>query len=144
MENSRRGRQIVCNSPAELKHKMAQEKKEANGYAMGSWFMGFTSIGGLSQSHATDLRFAKMGWCVLFVVCMVLTIMNVEHLFQDYAASTVVTTVTQQYSDQPAFSGRHSVQPEPCALRESSRAHPHPQCNRHGQWWQRRGHSCQG
>ena len=36
--------------------------------AINRWFMGFTSIGGLSQINASDTKVSKIFWLILFIV----------------------------------------------------------------------------
>ena len=41
-----------------------------------NWYMGFTSIGGLSQFANTDLQVSKVLWFLLFVAGLIMTIVN--------------------------------------------------------------------
>jgi hypothetical protein len=48
------------------------------------WFMAFTSIGGLSQSHLSDLRWSKLVWLLLFMAGVILTAQSVHDVITDY------------------------------------------------------------
>ena len=69
------------------------------------WFMGFTSIGGLSQSNNTDAKIAKAVWIILFFIFAIMTILNVDRIMVEYNTNPVQTTVTQVYSDTLPFPG---------------------------------------
>ena len=65
-----------------------EEEDERDEYksigAINSWFMGFTSIGGLGQIHSTGSKLSKGFWFVLFLIGVGLTIWNVDHILSVY------------------------------------------------------------
>ncbi len=44
------------------------------------WFMNFTSIGGISQFHKTDLVLSKVIWIILFLFGSTLTYLAVSNV----------------------------------------------------------------
>ncbi len=54
-----------------------------------SWFLGFTSIGGLAQTQATDTSASRAVWTVIFVLGAVLTVWNFGAVMDDYHANKV-------------------------------------------------------
>jgi hypothetical protein len=65
-----------------------------------SWFLSFTTIGGLSQLHATDLRSSKAVWLVLFVTGAVLTAVNVGAVVRDFFAFPTDTSTSASEESQ--------------------------------------------
>ena len=66
-----------------------REEEEANGgrcSRIHHWFMDFTSIGGLSQMVATDLAVSKVFWFVLFVIGVVMTVVSVAQVWNDFSS----------------------------------------------------------
>ena len=53
-------------------------------------FMAFTSIGGLTQIHATQSWISRLFWAVLFLVGIVLTTWNVYQIFKTYSQRKVI------------------------------------------------------
>ena len=54
-----------------------------------SWFMGFTSIGGLSHSHSTDGERFKPVWIILFITGTALTAWTLWGITVDYLQKPV-------------------------------------------------------
>ena len=70
-----------------------------------SWYMGFTSIGGLSQYASNDLTVSKVFWLILFLVGMALTLMNFIQVLIDIALNKVTTTTTLEQQASLPFPG---------------------------------------
>lgn len=80
-------------------------KKEWSFGQTGSWFLKFTSIGGLAQFQATDIRLSKLIWLILFMVGTVLTILGIKvevDGYFDYGVITKVMLVEQPVLKFPA------------------------------------------
>ncbi|XP_059092237.1 acid-sensing ion channel 2-like [Tigriopus californicus] len=58
------------------------------------WFLGFTSIGGLSQHHATNWNISKAIWLVLFIGGTSATLTQLYSIMTTYFEYNVVTSVT--------------------------------------------------
>ena len=54
-----------------------------------TWFLQFTSIGGLAQHYATDWKISKVIWLLLFLAGLVLTLINVKSVLDDFQAHNV-------------------------------------------------------
>ncbi len=63
----------------------------AKGESVLKWFLEFTSIGGLSQAHSTNLRLSKLVWTLIFVLGAALTFWNFVGVLEDYWDNKVKT-----------------------------------------------------
>ena len=54
-----------------------------------TWFLNFTTIGGLTQFNASEIKLSKASWLVLFVVGTCLTVWNVQRVVSDYLENRV-------------------------------------------------------
>ena len=68
-----------------------------------AWFLSFTTIGGLTQFHASDISISKAAWLLLFLVGVGLTTWNVQQVVSDYLENKVVTTVKLATVDSMPF-----------------------------------------
>ena len=55
-----------------------------------SWFLSFTSVGGLTQIGKSSEALFKLIWSALFIAGIVLTTYNTNNVYQDYAAEKVI------------------------------------------------------
>ena len=55
-----------------------------------SWFLSFTSVGGLTQIGKSSEVLFKLIWSALFIAGIVLTTYNTNNVYQDYAAEKVI------------------------------------------------------
>ena len=67
------------------------------------WFMAFTSIGGLSQVHATNLTASKAIWVVLFLMGFGMTMFGMFQVFSEFLARGITTKVTFGTVDKMTF-----------------------------------------
>ena len=56
-----------------------------------SWFLSFTTIGGLTQINASNLNLSKFVWLLLFLTGVGLTVWNVTQVVRDYLDKKVGT-----------------------------------------------------
>ena len=61
-----------------------QKYSKMSKYSVISWFMGFTSLGGLSQVQNSDRTISKAVWGILFIVGCSMTIWNINQVSDDY------------------------------------------------------------
>ena len=59
-------------------------KKRESAREINRWFMGFTSIGGLSQINASESKVSKIFWLILFLVGVIATIWNVQQILVQF------------------------------------------------------------
>ncbi len=67
------------------------------------WFLGFTTIGGLTQFHNSNkVPISQLVWLCLFLTGLGLTIASVATIFIEYSENLIVTTVTtEQHKSMP-------------------------------------------
>jgi hypothetical protein len=69
------------------------------------WYLGFTSIGGLSQFSSNDLTISKIFWFILFVIGAVLTVIGFVTVVIDILAYQVTISVTLEQRASLPFPG---------------------------------------
>ncbi len=62
-----------------------------------TWFVNFTSIGGLSQHFASRGSYSKTYWLVLFLVGFGFTLFGVYSVMSNYFQYNVVTAISMDY-----------------------------------------------
>ena len=67
----------------------SRDVRQGKTLGVGRWFWGFTSIGGLSQSHATDRNVFKTCWVLLFIAGSIMTFWNVKGIVIEWVEGQV-------------------------------------------------------
>lgn len=69
--------------------KEGQDGKRGQFSSVFSWYVGFTSVGGLTQCRDSDNNLSRVCWFVLFICGLLLTIWNVGEVIQAFFAKEV-------------------------------------------------------
>ena len=91
----------MATRPHIFQKKMSEEEQQQKVRKSGSsgtrcavsWFLSFTSIGGLAQSRATDRPASRVAWAVVFVAGFTMTLWNFAGVMDDYHAKKVFNNI---------------------------------------------------
>ena len=67
------------------------------------WFSHFTSIPGFAQARASDNKYSRCAWTILFIFGAVLTIILVHSSISSYLEFRSVTTITNEFVSMLKF-----------------------------------------